>query len=167
MTGGCPCSALLPNVEPGGRPDLDTLATALCVTIDELLLQAQQLAPPRPHVGLAPKLSDVELSSCSLLALWHRDRHALDMSEDWPAERSTKTVEALGAVSGEVRKSRPQRSAGSAERLVKVVDEVIGVLEADRQSQQVVHQSASGPVGGCAGLVLDQALPGHQSSSRS
>jgi hypothetical protein len=41
--------------------DLDTLATALYVTIDELLQQAPQLAPWRPPVGIAPKLSDAEL----------------------------------------------------------------------------------------------------------
>ena len=41
--------------------DLDTLATALCVTIDDLLQQAPEVAPPRPTVGIPPKLSDAEL----------------------------------------------------------------------------------------------------------
>jgi hypothetical protein len=41
--------------------DLDTLATALYVTIDDLLQQAPHLAPWRPRVGIAPKPSDAEL----------------------------------------------------------------------------------------------------------
>jgi hypothetical protein len=44
--------------------DLDTLATALYVTIDDLLKQAPHLAPWRPRVGIPPKLSDAELGHC-------------------------------------------------------------------------------------------------------
>jgi Transposase DDE domain len=66
--------------------DLDTLATALYVTIDDLLLQAPQLAPWRPRVGIAPKFSDAELVTLAVLqallgftseARWlrHADRH--------------------------------------------------------------------------------------------
>ena len=66
--------------------DLDTLATALYVKIDELLQQAPQLAPWRPRVGIAPKLSDAELVTLAVLqallgftseARWlrHADRH--------------------------------------------------------------------------------------------
>ena len=40
--------------------DLDTLATALSVTIDELLKAAPQLAPWRPQWGIPTKLSDAE-----------------------------------------------------------------------------------------------------------
>ena len=47
--------------------DLDTLATALYVKIDELLVQAPQLAPWRPTVGIAPKLSDAELVTLAVL----------------------------------------------------------------------------------------------------
>ena len=47
--------------------DLDTLATALYVTIDELLQQAPELAPWRPAVGIAPKLSDAELVTLAVL----------------------------------------------------------------------------------------------------
>ena len=36
--------------------DLDTLAIALYVKLDELLTAAPQLAPWRPTVGIAPKL---------------------------------------------------------------------------------------------------------------
>jgi hypothetical protein len=36
--------------------DLDTLATALYVKLDELLKATPQLAPWRPVVGIAPKL---------------------------------------------------------------------------------------------------------------
>jgi hypothetical protein len=66
--------------------DLDTLATALYVTIDELLKQTPQLAPWRPRVGITPKLSDAELVTLAVMqallgftseARWlrHADRH--------------------------------------------------------------------------------------------
>jgi hypothetical protein len=66
--------------------DLDTLATALYVKIDELLQAAPELAPWRPAVGIAPKLSDAELVCLAVLqallgfcseARWLRyaDRH--------------------------------------------------------------------------------------------
>jgi hypothetical protein len=47
--------------------DLDTLATALYVTIDDLLQQAPHLAPWRPAVGIPPKLSDAELVTLAVL----------------------------------------------------------------------------------------------------
>ena len=47
--------------------DLDTLATALYVTIDDLLQQAPELAPWRPAVGIAPKLSDAELVTLAVM----------------------------------------------------------------------------------------------------
>ena len=43
------------------NPDLDTLVTALYVTVDDLLVAHPGWAPPRPAVGFAPKLSDAEL----------------------------------------------------------------------------------------------------------
>ncbi len=43
------------------NPDLDTLATALYVTADDLLVAHPEWAPPRPVVGIAPELSDAEL----------------------------------------------------------------------------------------------------------
>jgi hypothetical protein len=66
--------------------DLDTLATALYVKIDELLKAAPQLAPWRPTVGIAPKFSDAELVTLAVMqallgftseARWlrHADRH--------------------------------------------------------------------------------------------
>jgi hypothetical protein len=66
--------------------DLDTLATALYVKIDDLLLQAPQLAPWRPAVGIAPRLSDAELVTLAVMqavlgftseARWlrHAERH--------------------------------------------------------------------------------------------
>ena len=66
--------------------DLDTLATALYVTIDELLKQTPQLAPWRPRVGITPTLSDAELVTLAVMqallgftseARWlrHADRH--------------------------------------------------------------------------------------------
>jgi hypothetical protein len=47
--------------------DLDTLATALYVTVDDLLQQAPHLAPWRPRVGIAPKLSDAELVTLAVM----------------------------------------------------------------------------------------------------
>ena len=66
--------------------DLDTLATALYVTIDDLLKAAPQLAPWRPAVGIPPKLSDAELVTLAVMqallgfvseARWlrHANRH--------------------------------------------------------------------------------------------
>lgn len=47
--------------------DLDTLATALYVRVDDLLLDRPELVPPRPAIGLRPKLSDAELVTLSVL----------------------------------------------------------------------------------------------------
>ena len=47
--------------------DLDTLAIALYVKIDELLKAAPQLAPWRPAVGITPKLTDAELVCLAVL----------------------------------------------------------------------------------------------------
>ena len=41
--------------------DLDTLATALYVTIDDPLRSAPQRAPWRPLMGFSPQISDAEL----------------------------------------------------------------------------------------------------------
>ena len=49
-------------------PDLDTLATALYVRIDDLLAQNPQWAPWRPKVGFAPKLSDAELVTLAVIS---------------------------------------------------------------------------------------------------
>jgi Transposase DDE domain len=47
--------------------DLDTLATALYVRIDDWLRADPSLAPARPAVGIAPKLSDAELVTLAVL----------------------------------------------------------------------------------------------------
>jgi hypothetical protein len=47
--------------------DLDTLATALYVKIDDLLKESPQLAPFRPGVGINPKLSDAELVTLAVM----------------------------------------------------------------------------------------------------
>ena len=49
------------------NPDLDTLATRLYVTIDDLLIEHPQWAPERPAVGIAPRLSDAELLTLAAL----------------------------------------------------------------------------------------------------
>lgn len=50
------------------NPDLDTLATALYVRIDDLLADNPQWAPVRPAVGFAPKLSDAELVTLAVIS---------------------------------------------------------------------------------------------------
>src|SRR5262249_53231268 len=47
--------------------DLDTLATALYVKIDDVLKDDPSLAPPRPAVGIEPTLSDAELATVAVL----------------------------------------------------------------------------------------------------
>jgi Transposase DDE domain len=47
--------------------DLDTLATALYVTVDDLLKESPELAPWRPAVGIAPKLTDAELVTLAVM----------------------------------------------------------------------------------------------------
>ena len=50
--------------------DLDTLATALYVKIDDLLMGSPDRAPWRPQVGLKPQISDAELTTlCVMKAL--------------------------------------------------------------------------------------------------
>ena len=49
-------------------PDLDTLATALYVRIDDLLAANPGWAPERPAVGFAPKLSDAELVTLAVIS---------------------------------------------------------------------------------------------------
>ncbi|GAA1726277.1 IS982 family transposase [Nonomuraea bangladeshensis] len=48
--------------------ELDTLATALYVRIDDVLKAQPQLAPWRPKVGIAPTLSDAELVTLAVLS---------------------------------------------------------------------------------------------------
>ncbi len=47
--------------------DLDTLATALYVKIDDELKASPQLNPHRPKVGIAPKITDAELITVAVL----------------------------------------------------------------------------------------------------
>jgi hypothetical protein len=47
--------------------NLDTLATALYVKIDDLLKHSPELAPWRPEVGITPKLTDAELVTLAVM----------------------------------------------------------------------------------------------------
>jgi hypothetical protein len=47
--------------------ELDTLATALYVKTDDLLKESPYLAPWRPRVGIAPKLTDAELVTLAVM----------------------------------------------------------------------------------------------------
>ena len=65
--------------------NLDTLATALYVRTDDLLKESPELAPWRPAVGIAPRLTDAELVTLAVMqallgftseARWLRHAHA-------------------------------------------------------------------------------------------
>jgi hypothetical protein len=47
--------------------DLDTLATALYVTTDDLLLARPERVPARPKVGIAPRISDAEVLTLAVM----------------------------------------------------------------------------------------------------
>jgi hypothetical protein len=49
------------------KAELDSLATALHVTTDNLLKDSPQLPPWRPAVGIAPQLSDAELVTLAMM----------------------------------------------------------------------------------------------------
>ena len=49
--------------------DLDTLATALYVTIDDLVRNNPNLLPPRPRVSIDPQVSDAELVTMAVVAM--------------------------------------------------------------------------------------------------
>jgi hypothetical protein len=78
--------------------DLDTLATALYVKINELLQRVPQLAPWRPRVGIAPKLTDAELVTLAVLqallgfcseARWLRYAHLGQLFPTCPSSPAT------------------------------------------------------------------------------
>jgi Transposase DDE domain len=48
--------------------DLDTLATALYVRVDDLLKSHPERAPWRPQVGIAPKITDAEVVTLAVMA---------------------------------------------------------------------------------------------------
>ncbi|MER7503419.1 IS982 family transposase, partial [Nonomuraea pusilla] len=48
--------------------ELNTLATALYVKIDDQLIACPDLAPERPRTGLQPRLSDAELVTLAVLS---------------------------------------------------------------------------------------------------
>jgi hypothetical protein len=48
--------------------DLDTLATALYVRVDDLLAIYPERAPWRPQVGIAPKITDAEMVTLAVMA---------------------------------------------------------------------------------------------------
>lgn len=47
--------------------DLDTLATALYVRVDDLLNSEPGRAPWRPRVGIRPKITDAELITVAMM----------------------------------------------------------------------------------------------------
>ncbi len=47
--------------------DLDTLATALYVRVDDLLKTYPERVPPRPRIGIAPQISDAEVVTLSVM----------------------------------------------------------------------------------------------------
>ena len=59
-------ASILEDLDMG--PDLDTLATALYVRIDDLLADNPDWAPKRPRVGIAPRLTDAELVTLAVIS---------------------------------------------------------------------------------------------------
>nr|WP_228000930.1 hypothetical protein [Nocardia australiensis] len=49
------------------KNEINTLATALYVKIDDLLKTAPDLAPSRPRIGFTPRLTDAELVTLSVM----------------------------------------------------------------------------------------------------
>lgn len=47
--------------------DLETLATSLYVSADDLFIQYPQYLPPRPAVGFAPQITDAELVTLAVM----------------------------------------------------------------------------------------------------
>jgi hypothetical protein len=47
--------------------DLDTLATALYVTTDDLLRAHPERVPPPPKIGIAPRTSDAEMLTLAVM----------------------------------------------------------------------------------------------------
>jgi len=77
--------------------DLDTLATALYVTADDLLRDHPERVPVRPAIGLPPQISDAELLTVAVMQAllgftserrWLRYAHAhlLDLFPNLPAQ---------------------------------------------------------------------------------
>lgn len=50
------------------KTDVDTLATALYVKVDDVLKASPELAPWRPNIGIAPTLSDAELLTLAVMS---------------------------------------------------------------------------------------------------
>jgi len=69
MGEGCPESALEPNadLEALVDADLDTLATALYVTTDDLLIAHPERVPVRPRIGIEPRASDAEMHTLAVM----------------------------------------------------------------------------------------------------
>src|SRR5574342_377163 len=55
------------NLEALVDADLDTLATALYVTTDDLLKAHPERVPARPRVGIAPRITDAELLTLAVM----------------------------------------------------------------------------------------------------
>ena len=77
--------------------DLDTLATALYVTVDDLLAAHPERVPARPRVGIAPRISDAELVTLAVIQallgftsedrfLRHARAYLLDMFPHLPGQ---------------------------------------------------------------------------------
>ncbi|MDF1489972.1 IS982 family transposase [Tessaracoccus caeni] len=79
--------------------DLDTLATALYVTCDDLLKAHPEQLPPRPVTGFHPRITDAELVTLAVIQallqipkerrfLRYAHRHLIDMFPDLPGQSS-------------------------------------------------------------------------------
>jgi hypothetical protein len=93
--------------------DLDTLATALYVRIDDTLVDRPELCPWRPRVGIAPKLSDAELLTLAVLQVLLGHNNETRWLR-WAGDRLAHLFPYLPGQSGynkRLRKSTPQLAA--------------------------------------------------------
>ena len=74
--------------------DLDTLATALYVRIDDELKASPQLNRWRPKVGIAPRITDAELITVSVMQALLGDNHN---ESRWIRYARNKRLRTLGA----------------------------------------------------------------------
>jgi len=81
--------------------DLDTLATALYVTTDDLLKNHPERVPARPKIGLEPRITDAEPSFAGVAQqrLYHRESEYLRSVASRTSPR-TRTSVSIVAMSG-------------------------------------------------------------------
>jgi hypothetical protein len=91
--------------------DLDTLATALNVRIDDTLPNRPEPCPWRPKVGISPELSDAELFTLAVLQV------LLGFAHETPGLAGYVTPERTCGTCSPTCHARPATTNGSAAQL--------------------------------------------------